>query len=241
MPENFIFTDISTTQQIMHDMRPGCKQVYSGGAAFYVKDPEKLEEVILTIEEAGIIDEDYTRITVNNASYQNSMEPLSRLSNLSLMMLGIITGIGALLLTLILTLWGRDRIHETGILMSFGILKRNIWWQRFVECVSIFGIAFVISVIAFLPVSGKLGDWLYERASTAAEQMAGAEKEDGMMAWESIDTERIGNDIVFRVELSPAIILFSGLGGLALVGGSMSMAFFSNARHKPKELLAAME
>ena len=61
------------------------------------------------------------------------------------------------------------------------------------------------------------------------------------MPWESIDAEGIENDIVFRVELSPAIILFSGLGGLALVGGSMSMAFFSNAHHKPKELLAAME
>ena len=61
------------------------------------------------------------------------------------------------------------------------------------------------------------------------------------MAWEMISTESIGNDIVFRVELSPAIILLSGLGGLALVGGSMSMAFFFNAHHKPKELLAAME
>lgn len=241
MPLNFIFTDISTTQQIMQDMQPGCKQAYSGGSAFYVKDPEKLEDIILKIEEAGIMDKSYIKITVNNASYQNSMEPLSRLSNMSLMMLVIIIGIGVVLLTLILTLWERDRIHETGILMSFGILKCNIWWQRFVECVSIFIVALVFSIIAFLTVSEKMGDWLYERASTRTEQSAGAEGEDSMMAWEMISTESIGNDIEFRVELSPAIILLSGLGGLALVGGAMSLAFFFNAHHKPIELLATME
>lgn len=241
MPPNFIFTDISTTQQMMRDIQPGNEQAYSGGVAFFVKDPEKLEDVILTIEETGIIDKDFTKIVVNNEAYQNSMEPLSRLSNMSLMMLVIIAGIGAILLTLILTLWERDRIHETGILMSFGILKRNIWWQRFVECASIFIAALVISVIVFVPVSVKMGDRLYEQSSARTEQSEGTEKEDGMMAWEMLNTEAIENDIAFRVEMSPEIIFLSGFGGLVLVGCSMSMAFFCNAYHKPKDLLASME
>lgn len=238
MAVNFIFTDIFTTQQIRQDMQHGDERVYSGGTVFYVKDPEKVEDVILIIEEAGIVDEDYTRITVNNASYQNSMEPLSRLSSMSLMMLVIIVGIGVILLTLILTLWERDRIHEAGILMSFGILKRNIWWQRFVECVSIFVVAFIISIIVFSPVSEKMGDWIYERASAAAEQSAGTESKDSM---EIICTESIETDAVFRMELSPAIILFSGLGGLVLVEGAVSMAFFFSSHNKPKELLIRME
>ena len=241
IPLNFIFTDISTTQQMLRDIQPGSKPVYSGGAAFFVKDPEQLEDVILTIEETGIMDQDFAKLTVNNTAYQNSMEPLSRLSSLSLMMLVIIAGIGAILLTLILTLWERDRIHETGILMSFGIRKRNIWWQRFVECVCIFITAFIISVIALLPVSAKMGDWFYEQASAMVEQTTESEKADSMMAWDTISTESIENEIKFRVELSPGIILLSGLGGLVLVGGSMSMALFFNTRHKPKELLAAME
>lgn len=241
LPVNFIFTDISSTQQIARDMRAGGKQVYSGGAAIYVRDPKGLEDVILTIEEAGIIDEDYTRITVNNAAYKNSMAPLSRLSNMSLMMLVMIMGIGAVLLTLILTLWERDRIHETGILMSFGIPKHSIWRQRFMECVSIFVVAFLVSVFVFLPLSGEMGDWLYERAATTTEQSTGTESDDGMMAWEIIDTANIENDIVFEVELSPAILLLSGLGGITLVGVAVSMAFFPNAHHKPKELLATME
>lgn len=109
------------------------------------------------------------------------------------------------------------------------------------ECGSIFIAALVISVIAFLPVSGKMGSLLYEQASAGTAQSADSKEEDGMMAWEMIDAETIESDIAFQAELSPAIILFSGLGGLVLIGGSMSMAFFFNAHHTPKELLATME
>ena len=241
IPSNFIFTDISTTQQMMQDMRPGRKQVYSGGAAFFVKDPEKLEEVILKIEEAGFIDQDLTKLMVNNAAYQKSMEPLNRLSSLSLIMLVIIAGTGAILLTLTLTLWERDRIHETGILMSFGIRKQDIWWQRLIECASVFIIAFLISVITFLPVADKMGDWLYEQASAGTERSAESENDEYVMTWEAINTDSMEEDRMFQVELSPGIIIRSGLGGLVLVGGSVSMAFFLNAHHKPKELLATME
>lgn len=241
IPSNFIFTDLSTTQQMMQDMQPGKKQVYSDGAAFFVKDPGKLEKIILTMEEDKIIDRDLTKLTVNNAAYQRSMEPLRRLSSMSLIMLALIAGIGAILLTLILTLWERDRIHETGILMSFGIRKRNIWWQRLMECASIFIIALFISVIAFLPVAAKMGDRLYEQASARTEQSMESEQEDYMMTSETMSAESIENNIMFQVKLSPAIIMLSGLGGLVLVGGSMSMAFFSNTHYKPKELLATME
>ena len=241
MPLNFIFTDISTTQQMMQDLQQGRKQVYSGGAVFFVKDPKRMEDVILTIEQAGIFDKEFTKLTVNNAAYQNSMEPLSRLSNLSLMMLAVIAGVGVILLTLILTLWERDRIHETGILMSFGVRKRNIWWQRLVECASIFIVSLVVSVGVFLPVSAKMGDWLYGQASASVEQSAGIERPENGMAWEAVRTQSLENDIAFHMELSPGTILLSGLGGLVLVGASMSTAFFSNARHRPKELLASME
>lgn len=78
---NFIFTDISTTQQIIQDIQPERKQSYSGGASFFVKAPENLDDVISAIEEAGMIDKNHTKLTVNNASYQNSLEPLHRLSN----------------------------------------------------------------------------------------------------------------------------------------------------------------
>lgn len=241
IPLNFIFTDISTTQQIMRDMQPGREPVYSGGAAFIVKDPEKLEEVVLTIEETGMIDRDLTKLTVNNEAYQSSMEPLSRLRNMSLIMLVMTSGVGTILLTLILTLWERDRIHETGILMSFGILRRNIWWQRFIECASIFIISLIVSVIAFLPFAAETGGWLYEQASARIEQSAGNEKKDSTTTQAIVSTESIENNVTFQVTLSPAIIMLSGLGGLILVGASMSMAFFSNAHHKPGELLATME
>lgn len=241
IPSNFIFTDISTTQQILQDLQPGRRQAYSGGAAFFVKDPGKLEEVLLAAQEAGIIDQDLIKLTVNHAAYQRSMEPLRRLSSMSLMMLAVITGTGAVLLTLLLALWERDRIRETGILMSFGIQRREIWRQRSVECASVFLLSFLISVIVFLPVSEKMGGWLYEQASAKAEQPAESQAEEDGMIWETMRTESVEEEYVFQVRLSPGILLISGLGGFVLVGGAMSMAFFFHAHHRPKELLAAME
>lgn len=238
---NFIFTDLFTTQQIMQDMQPGRKQVYSGGAICFVKDPEKLEEVVLTIEASGMMDQELTKLTVNNAAYQSSMEPLHRLSNMSLVMLVVIIILGVILLTLILTLWERDRIREAGILLSFGILKRNIWWQRFMECSSIFIVSLIISAIVFLPVAAEAGDWLYEQASAKVEQSVDREKQESTMTWETVNTESVVNNSTFCMELSPAIIIFSGLGGMVLVGISVSVAFIVSVRHKPKELLVTIE
>lgn len=238
MPVNFIFTDIDTTQQMMQDLYPERDAVYSGGAIFYVKDPKKIDRVVQEIEESGILDPNHTKLSVNNATYHNSMEPLERLENMSLLMLILIMAVGAVLLTLILTLWERDRICEAGILMSFGIPKKDIWWQHFLECISVFLAAFCISVALLLAVGPQAGDRLYRNVSQQAEN---TDSDIDSYVDGAVNANLIESDVSFHVNLQPAAIISAGFSEILLIGFSVSIAFSVIARHKPKELLATLE
>lgn len=226
---NFIFTDISTTQKIQKDLSPEISPAYSSGAVFLVKDPGKISEILASIEEEHLIDTDITTISVNNNAYQNSIEPLNRLCSLSIIILVVSTVAGIIILTLILTLWERNRVRETGILMCFGISEKSIWFQRITECICVFSIALILTVSLLLPVSNKTGDWLYKKAEESIVEM-NTEKSDF-----------IENDVTLQLYLSPASVLLSGLSGVGLVGISVSIAFLFHTRHRPKKLLSIIE
>ena len=226
---NFIFTDISTTQKIQKDLSPEISPAYSSGAVFLVKDPGKISEILASIEEEHLIDTDITTISVNNNAYQNSIEPLNRLCSLSIIILVVSTVAGIIILTLILTLWERNRVRETGILMCFGISKKSIWFQRITECICVFSIALILTVSLLLPVFNKTGDWLYKKAEESTVEM------------NTEESDFIENDVTLQLYLSPASVLLSGLSGVGLVGISVSIAFLFHTHHRPKKLLSIIE
>lgn len=238
IPANFIFTDIGSSQRMIQAMRPGRDQVYTGGAIFFVTDPQKTDKVVQEIEACGLLDFAHTRLTVNNAAYQNSVEPLTRLSNLSLLMLVLIVITGLAVLTLILILWERDRICEAGVLMSFGISKRNIWWQHFLECTFVFLAAFAVSSGIFAAVGPEAGDWLYGQVSERSETQDGSLDS---FAEGAVNADLIQSGVSFEAGMQPGVLASAAFAGTVLIGVSTGMAFLVIARRKPKELLAAIE
>lgn len=238
IPSNFIFTDIASTRQMVQTMRPERGKVYTGGAIFFVKDPEKIGQVVQTIEEAELFDPEYTKITVNNAAYQNSMEPLTRLGGLSLLMLVLTVITGLTVLTLILILRERDRIYEAGILMSFGISRRNIWWQHFLECTFVFFAAFCISAGILLAAGQRAGDWLY---SQIAEETEAKEFTEDLVAEGAVNADLINRDFSFDARMRPGVLGSAALVGILVIGLSTGTAFWAVARRRPKELLAMIE
>ncbi len=241
IPANFVFTDIATTQQIKQDMQPGGARTYSDGAVFFVTDPEQADEVAEQAEALQLFDTDHTKVTVNNAVYKRSMGPLKRLENMSFMLLLSAAVAGVILLTLILTLWERDRIHEAGILMSFGLPKRNILWQHFLECVSIFAVSFCVSALVALPLGKQMGGRLYESVSAGIEQEETEDTDDPDLSGGAVKAEWIRSDASFDMGLQPEVIVLAGFMGIFLVSISVSGGFWVIARRKPKGLLAAME
>ena len=240
MPSNFIFADIITTQQIQKDLYPQIEPAFTDGVILAVKDPENMGKIKEKIEISGVIDSQFTELTANNTAYEKCMEPISKLNHISVMMLGVTAAAGVMVLTLILCLRERERIHETGVLLSLGIAKINIWRQRFLECAFIFSIAFVFAAAAAGFAAPKIGEQLYEQTDLLSEKTA-AEDNGYFAQEETIRTEQMKNEVSFCLELSPAAAAAAGLMGIGLVTGSVSGAFWISARYNPKELLISME
>lgn len=235
---NFIFIDAASSRAVKEHLNRDDGNIFHGGAAFFVKDPKNLEKITASVETLEGVDWESLKFTVNNSAYESRMEPLKRLEGMMVLLLGLIAVIGAVLLSLLLTLWERDRIHEAGVLMSFGISKRNILWQHFMECGAVFLLAFCLAAVLSLPAAGWIGRQLYDSTAPVEEEEQVQEYNGG---YELLPLEMEEETGTFEVRIEPGTAALSGAAGLALTGICVSIAFCAVVRRGPRELLTIME
>ena len=145
--DNFIFTDTEFVRTVIGEALNKEVRAYSNGAAFFAEDPKELQAVIESVKAIPGYDWNGYSIMQNNKMYQESSVPLERLSGFLTLMVSIIVIISAALLSLILVLWMRERIHEIGIYISMGMSKGKIAGQLVLENLSVACIAFFLAVI----------------------------------------------------------------------------------------------
>lgn len=191
------------------------------------------------VKEAEYIDWDSITMTVNNSAYQESVKPLTHLSNMTELLVICILVIGLFIIVLLLVLWERDRIHEAGVLMAMGVSKKNIMLQHFLECVCIYILAFCLACSISIPLSGKIGNAIYTNLETASEEDADVVTQ--IYSENMIDMEKVSIHSEFQIGVQPVVVAISALAGFVLVVMSVSVAFFVIVRRKPKELLTIME
>ena len=235
---NFIFIDAAASQALKEQEYGSNSLAFRGGAVFFVKDPKKLDDIVADVEDLEGMDWESLRLTANNSAYQSCMEPLERLEGMTSLLVGVIVIIGVVLLSLLLMLWERDRIHEAGVLMSFGISKWNILWQHFLECMAVFLPAFCLALVISMSLSGWIGGWLYD--GTVAREDDRQVQEYGM-ANEPISLKALEEQPAFEVKLSLSGAALSGGVGVLLIGICVGAAFLVIVRRKPRELLTIME
>ena len=143
--ENQIFTGLDTYERLI----PGQAAGYLS-AEFKVSDPARLDTVLSQVKNISTIDWRAFTITQDNETYLEAAAPLSELQSLVTALLMVIIIVSAVILTLILTMWGRTRIHETGVLLSFGIGKSEIISQYLAEVMLIAVFAFGLSYFTSL-------------------------------------------------------------------------------------------
>ncbi len=165
--ENQIFIDISALQGLFGDMPMGFYEV-----AFSVYDPAQLDSIMSEVKGLSAIDWRAFDVAADNQTYLDAAAPLQKLQALVSSMIWVIVLVSTVILSLILAMWGRSRIHETGVFLSLGIGKMRIIGQYLAEVLMIAVIAFGCSYFTSSAVAGQLANGLLQQNIPASEEQA---------------------------------------------------------------------
>ena len=234
--QNLIITDLATL--VAYENGPAIQGFNE--LTVSVNDPQNMEEIISKVKEISGVDWKGFSFLVDNEDYENAASSLEQLSELvsTILMIALIVSIA--ILSLILTMWARTRIHETGVLLSVGISKLSILGQYIAEVLLIAILAFSLSYFSASAIAGQMGSVLQSgQAVTEAQQedglSAGTRGEAGTDTGEpEIETP----ELQVRVQLEEMGLLF--LLGIGIVTVSAGISSISVMRLKPREILSKM-
>jgi hypothetical protein len=160
LPENYIFLDGYSGNQMAETVRNRQTRIYTGGVTLVVDDPKNMDLVLAELTRDPSIDWDVYAVRTNTKAYDEATLPLRQMETISAVLLWAIVVLGAAILTLLLLLWMRERMHETGILLAIGISKIQLAGQFLAECGIILIAAYMLSlgiaILAIKPVAGLL-------------------------------------------------------------------------------------
>ena len=260
--ENQIFTDIKTLQDLFGDIPTGFDSV-----KFTVYDPAQLDSIISQVNGLSSVDWRAFTVTTNNQIYLDAAAPLQELEALVLSIVWVIVLVSVVILSLILTMWGRSRIYETGVFLSLGFGKMQIIGQYLVEVLMIAVFAFACSYFTSNAVAGRLANGLLQQNTLASEeQIAGVTitpkegfRDDVVVSVKDdsvISDMPSGQNTVPEVEvlvdgaetdteqISVAIDFYNMLQlyliGIIVIIFSVAISSLSVMRLKPREILSKM-
>ena len=235
--QNLIISDLAT--RIANENSPATQGFNE--LTVSVDDPQNMENIITKVKEIKGVDWKGFAIMVDNEGYENAAFSLQQLSELVSTILIVVLIVSVVILSLILTLWSRTRVHETGILLSLGIRKLSILGQYIAEVLIIAVLAFSLSYFSSNAIPGQMGTILQPEQSAANVQV----EEDGISAGSrgeagtDMGTQEIEMpQLQVTVQIQDMGVLF--LIGLGIVTVSAGISSISVMRLKPREILSKM-
>ena len=233
MVENFIFVDTQSVRDMIGRTLEREIDSYRSGALFFVDQPQALERIVNDLAEQS----ERGMEVKNNKQYQESRIPLERLKSLTTLIIAIVILLGFIIVSLILLLWMRERVHETGIYLSVGIRKASILMQHMMENLILAFLAFVLSCILVAGTMPRL-----EKAVLAVMDEGAwsqADESGPLTEWDMAQAER-ESDMEITMELNPLTILQIGILELGVVILATGISSVTILKMKPKNILSTM-
>lgn len=163
--ENQMFIDFHTLQDLFGNIPMGFESV-----TFNVSDPSQLDRIISEVKNLSAIDWRAFEVTANNQTYLEAAEPLQKIQTLVTTIIVIMIAVSAVILSLVLTMWGKSRIHETGVLLSLGIGKTKIISQYLAEVLMIAAVSFGCSYFTSNVIVNQFASGLLQQNISVNEQ-----------------------------------------------------------------------
>lgn len=238
---------IYTTFPVIRHVNPDIADESYEHIHFYVDDPAELDSIIDRIESLPDFSTLDFVIHVDTSSVDSVMKPLTNMEKLITFLIVLIILIGAAILYLVMSSRIKDRIHESGILLSIGVGKGKILSQYFIEIAFIAVIAFCISFISSSFIAQTIGNGLIDYALTDASTDSDSEglyNKDGVFISNS-DTfkprfENQGNLTKIDVSVEVITAMVVSLVGFVIIGVSVVLAGLPVLRLSPREILSRM-
>ena len=152
--QNLIITDLATL--VAYENGPAIQGFNE--LTVSVDDPQNMEEIISKVKGISGVDWKGFSFLLDNEDYENAASSLEQLSELVATILIVALIVSIAILSLILTMWARTRIHETGVLLSVGISKLSILGQYIAEVLLIAVLAFSLSYFSASAIAGQMGN-----------------------------------------------------------------------------------
>ena len=236
---------IFTTLEVVKTARPDMGAESYEKITFYVEDPGQLESITAQVEALPELSDGDFLVTADNSSVEAVTAPLQNMNRLVSLLILLAVVVGGIVLYLVLASRVRERMGESGILLSLGFSKGNILAQHLTEALLLAAIAFSLSV----PVSGLVaeaaGNQLLDSTLAAPSvSQAPAASGDGVSLAQSdqytpqFETQTGLTEIV--VTVSPAAIACLFGVGAAILCVAVSLAALPILHRKPREIAAAL-
>lgn len=218
---------------------------YDNGVDFYVDDPREMERIASQIKTLDL-DWDSFTLTMDNSAYEAVASPLTAMQNLIVWLIVGSVAVSVGILILILSMWIKQRRHETGILLSVGISKSGIILQYTIEVLMIAVVAFGLSFFTSSLISQGVSDLIFHQVSESQPLPEielpddGTEYLDITGQYIPYDTSNVETLESVQVNVSPNYLLYIYIFGTLLIVFSVSAASISVIQMKPKKILSQM-
>lgn len=218
---------------------------YDNGVDFYVDDPREMEKIASQIK-ALDLDWDSFTLTMDNSAYEAVASPLTAMQNLIVWLIVGCVAVSVGILVLILSMWIKQRRHETGILLSVGISKSRIILQYTIEVLMIAVVAFGVSFFTSNLISQGVSDLIFHQVSESQPLPEielpddGTEYLDITGQYIPYDTSNVETLESVQANVSPDYLLYIYIYGTLLIAFSVSAASISVIQMKPKKILSQM-
>lgn len=162
--ENKIFVDMVSGKTLMG--AAGANYV-----DFFISDPAQVYQIMDEIKTIDGIDWKCFVVTASVEEYEKAAGPLLNMRELADTLLAVIIAIGIAVLSLIQALLNKSRQYEMGIMLSIGISRVEILFQRFIEIAMIAVAALTLSTYFIFLIWPLMNKGIYEDMSSIMEPL----------------------------------------------------------------------
>jgi len=232
MSENVVITDLDTVRTLYQYTKES--SIFMD-ASFFVRNSGRLDDIMKEAMKLPINWNAY-QISKLSQSMSGMMESVSMIRGMTAaLMIGAVV-VCIVVLVLVLMLWMGERKRETGILLSLGVSKKQIFAQYVLELILILFVSCILSMAAGKTAASRLGDRMTSQASANYAEQVNSQV-NGMLG---ADLEIEGliktvTDLDVTVQTTDIFAVFAG--GLFIVLISVSAASVPMFKVNPKELL----